>query len=186
MGQCAGELALRNRHLRERPGLHLVRKCPRVPPHSLVQRSRERFERRSVLYPRRRERPLLVAHAAAQTRRRHLIPSGTDSATASSSTPRAASARNCGFTWPSTRRSSSRCSKLRNESGRSRRLSATGYVRMGAGRPAAEIGACTWSPKSTPNGGALFARNSYNTEFADRVAFFDVRRSKPDRNRRSH
>ena len=25
-----------------------------------------------------------------------------------------------------------------------------------------------------PNSGALFARNSYNTEFADRVAFFDV------------
>ncbi len=33
---------------------------------------------------------------------------------------------------------------------------------------------CTWSPKSTPGSGALFARNPYNTEFADRVAFFDV------------
>ncbi len=25
-----------------------------------------------------------------------------------------------------------------------------------------------------PKSGALFARNAYNTEFADRVAFFDV------------
>ena len=51
VGECAGEPALRNRHLGERPGLHLERECPRVPPHSLDQRPRERFERRSLLPP---------------------------------------------------------------------------------------------------------------------------------------
>ena len=35
VGECAGEPALRNRHLGERPCLHLERECPRVPPHSL-------------------------------------------------------------------------------------------------------------------------------------------------------
>ena len=33
---------------------------------------------------------------------------------------------------------------------------------------------CTSSPRSIPNSGALFARNAYNTEFAERVAFLDV------------
>ena len=51
MGKCAGQPALRNRHLRERPGLYLERECPRVPPHSLGERSRERCERRSLLPP---------------------------------------------------------------------------------------------------------------------------------------
>jgi len=63
--------------------------------------------------------------------------------------------------------------KVRNESGRSRRLSATGYVEWVLG---------DLLPKSTmhvvtevdPVSGALFARNPYNTEFADRVAFFHV------------
>ena len=40
VGQCAGESALWNRHLRERPRLHLERERPRIPPHSLAQRSR--------------------------------------------------------------------------------------------------------------------------------------------------
>jgi cellobiose phosphorylase len=63
--------------------------------------------------------------------------------------------------------------KLSNQSGRSRRISATGYVDWVLGDS---------PPKSTmhvvtgiaADGGALLARNSYNTEFADRVAFFDV------------
>jgi len=37
------------RYLRERPGLHLERKCTRVPPHSLDQRPCKRFERGSLL-----------------------------------------------------------------------------------------------------------------------------------------
>jgi len=63
--------------------------------------------------------------------------------------------------------------KIRNESGRNRRLSATGFVEWVLG---------DMSPKTTmhliteidPNSGALFARNPYHTEFADRIAFFDV------------
>ncbi len=51
MGKCAGQPALRNRHLGERRRLYLERECPRVPPHSLGKRSRERCERRSLLYP---------------------------------------------------------------------------------------------------------------------------------------
>ncbi|HEY4689795.1 MAG TPA: glucoamylase family protein, partial [Anaerolineae bacterium] len=63
--------------------------------------------------------------------------------------------------------------KVRNESGRSRRLSATGYAEwvLGALRPKTAMHVIT---ELDPNSGALFARNSYNTEFRDRVAFFDV------------
>ena len=68
VGERAGEPAVRNRRLRKRLRLHLERECPRVPPHSLEQRPRERFERRSLLHPRRRKRALLVAHAAAEPR----------------------------------------------------------------------------------------------------------------------
>jgi cellobiose phosphorylase len=63
--------------------------------------------------------------------------------------------------------------KVRNESGRSRRLSATGYAEwvLGDLRPKTTMHVIT---ELDPNSGALFARNSYNTEFVDRVAFFDV------------
>jgi cellobiose phosphorylase len=63
--------------------------------------------------------------------------------------------------------------KVRNESGRSRRLSATGYAEwvLGNLRPKTAMHVIT---ELDPNSGALFARNSYNTEFTDRVAFFDV------------
>jgi len=63
--------------------------------------------------------------------------------------------------------------KVRNESGRSRRLSATGYAEwvLGDLRPKSTMHVVT---EVDPNSGALFAQNSYNTEFADRVAFFDV------------
>ena len=63
--------------------------------------------------------------------------------------------------------------KVRNESGRSRRLSATGYVEwvLGDLRPKSAMHVVT---EVNPDTGALFARNPYNTEFAGRVAFFDV------------
>ena len=63
--------------------------------------------------------------------------------------------------------------KVRNESGRSRRLSATGYVEwvLGDLRPKSAMHVIT---EMDPNSGALFARNPYNTEFSDRTAFFDV------------
>ena len=63
--------------------------------------------------------------------------------------------------------------KVRNESGRSRRLSATGYAEwvLGDLRPKSTMHVIT---EIDPNSGALFARNPYNTEFRDRTAFFDV------------
>ncbi|NTV03631.1 cyclic beta 1-2 glucan synthetase, partial [bacterium] len=63
--------------------------------------------------------------------------------------------------------------KLRNESGRPRRLSVTGYVEWVIGdlRPKTAMHIVTAIDAGT---GALLARNPYNTEFADRVAFFDV------------
>ncbi len=63
--------------------------------------------------------------------------------------------------------------KVRNESGRSRRLSATGYVEWVLGDLPAKS-AMHVSSEIDAQSGALYARNPYNTEFADRVAFFDV------------
>ena len=62
---------------------------------------------------------------------------------------------------------------IRNESGRSRRLSATGYVEwvLGDLRPKSAMHVNT---EVDPFSGALYARNSYNSEFPERVAFFDV------------
>ena len=63
--------------------------------------------------------------------------------------------------------------KVRNESGRSRRLSATGYAEwvLGDLRSKSAMHVIT---EIDPVSGALFARNPYNTEFPDRTAFFDV------------
>ncbi|MBI5056841.1 MAG: cyclic beta 1-2 glucan synthetase [Nitrospirae bacterium] len=63
--------------------------------------------------------------------------------------------------------------KVRNESGRPRRLSATGYVEwvLGDLRPKTAMHVIT---EINSNSGALFARNPYNMEFPGRVAFFDV------------
>ncbi|HEX7560020.1 MAG TPA: cyclic beta 1-2 glucan synthetase, partial [Usitatibacter sp.] len=63
--------------------------------------------------------------------------------------------------------------KVRNASDRPRRLSATGFVEWVLG---------DLRPKTAPHvtteieakGGAILARNPYNTEFRDRVAFFDA------------
>ena len=63
--------------------------------------------------------------------------------------------------------------KVRNESGRPRRLSATGYVEWVLGDLRAKS-AMHVTTEINPQSGALYARNPYNTEFADRVAFFDV------------
>ncbi len=63
--------------------------------------------------------------------------------------------------------------KLRNGSGRTRRLSATGYVEwvLGDLRPKTAMHVVTAIDAVS---GALFARNGYNSEFEGRVAFFDV------------
>jgi cellobiose phosphorylase len=63
--------------------------------------------------------------------------------------------------------------KVKNESGRSRRLSATGYAEwvLGDLRQKSAMHVVT---EVNPDCGALFARNSYNAEFADRIGFFSV------------
>lgn len=63
--------------------------------------------------------------------------------------------------------------KLRNDSGRPRKLSATGYVEWVLGDLRAKS-AMHVRTEVAPQSGALYARNPYNTEFPDRVAFFDV------------
>ena len=63
--------------------------------------------------------------------------------------------------------------KIRNQSGRSRMLSATGYIEwvLDNNRPKTIMHIQT---EIDPDSGALFAKNPYNTEFNSRVAFFDV------------
>ena len=63
--------------------------------------------------------------------------------------------------------------KVRNSSGRPRRLSATGYWEwvLGDLRPKSLLHVQT---EVDLKSGALIARNPYNTEFADRMAFVDV------------
>ena len=61
--------------------------------------------------------------------------------------------------------------KIRNDSNRVRKLSATGYVEwvLGDLQPKCGMHVVT---EMDPNGGAIFARNAYNTVFAGRMAFF--------------
>jgi cellobiose phosphorylase len=63
--------------------------------------------------------------------------------------------------------------KVRNQSDRSRRLSATGYVEwvLGDLRPKSAMHVVT---EIDSRSGGLFARNPYSTEFGDRIAFFNV------------
>ncbi|MEI7639202.1 MAG: hypothetical protein WCJ37_17960, partial [Syntrophus sp. (in: bacteria)] len=63
--------------------------------------------------------------------------------------------------------------KVRNLSGRSRRLSATGYAEwvLGDLRSKSVMHVIT---EISPLSGALFARNPYNVEFGSRTAFFTV------------
>jgi cellobiose phosphorylase len=63
--------------------------------------------------------------------------------------------------------------KVRNASGRARRLSTTGYVEwvLGDLRPKTAMHVIT---EIEPKSGALFARNAYNAEFPGRVAFLHV------------
>ncbi len=63
--------------------------------------------------------------------------------------------------------------KIRNQSGRSRKLSATGYTEwvLDNNRMKTAIYIHT---EVDPDSGVLFAKNPYNLEFSKRVAFFDV------------
>ncbi len=62
---------------------------------------------------------------------------------------------------------------LRNQSGRTRRLTATGYVEWVLGDLSAKSAMHVVTEIDQPSG-ILFARNGYNSEFAGRIAFFDL------------
>ncbi|HYH44001.1 MAG TPA: cyclic beta 1-2 glucan synthetase, partial [Burkholderiales bacterium] len=62
---------------------------------------------------------------------------------------------------------------IRNESGRTRMLSATGYVEWVLGDTSAKT-AMHVITEIEPSSGAICARNAYNTEFAAKIAFFHV------------
>ncbi|MEO5559764.1 MAG: glucoamylase family protein [Dokdonella sp.] len=62
--------------------------------------------------------------------------------------------------------------RLRNDSGRARKLSVTGYVEWVLGDLAAKTAMHVITEIDAS--GALLARNAYNSEFADLIAFFDV------------
>ncbi|HTH56752.1 MAG TPA: glucoamylase family protein [Cyclobacteriaceae bacterium] len=63
--------------------------------------------------------------------------------------------------------------KIRNQSSRTRKLSATGYIEwvLGDNRMKSAMHMHT---EIDPDSGALFAKNPYSNEFSSRVAFFDV------------
>ncbi len=63
--------------------------------------------------------------------------------------------------------------KVRNQSGRSRKLSATGYIEWVLDNNRTKTGMHIHT-ELDPESGALFAKNTYNTEFNNRVAFFDT------------
>ncbi len=63
--------------------------------------------------------------------------------------------------------------KVRNRSGRERRLSATGYVAWVLG-DVREKSAMHIVTEQDPSSGVLLARNAYSIDFPGRVAFFDV------------
>jgi cyclic beta-1,2-glucan synthetase len=62
---------------------------------------------------------------------------------------------------------------LSNRSGRARRLSATGYLEWVLGDEGSKTRLHVITSVDA-DGGALFARNAYNTDFSGRTAFFDV------------
>ncbi|HEV7231489.1 MAG TPA: glucoamylase family protein [Bacteroidia bacterium] len=63
--------------------------------------------------------------------------------------------------------------KIRNQSGRQRKLSATGYTEwiLGDSKSKTSMHIRT---EVDPDSGAIFAKNPYSTEFSHRVAFFDT------------
>ena len=128
VGQCVGEPALWHRRLRERSRLHVERERPRVPPHALAQRPRDaiRAERPSYLrdeesghfwsptpLPSRGAKPYVSRHGFGYSVFEH-----TEDGISSELWVYVALDASVKFT----------VLKIRNDSGRSRRLSATGYV----------------------------------------------------------
>ncbi len=92
---------------------------------------------------------------------------------------------NCGPTWRWTRRSNSWCSRCATARAGPAgcRSPATGNWCSATGGAKSAMHVVT---ELDPGTGALFARNTYNTEFAERVAFLDASDTTADRHRRPH
>ena len=186
MGERDRQPAVRHRRLRERRRLHLGENAHEFRLTPWHNDPVTRRERRGVLPARRGDRAVLVAHAAAAPRQ--TAPYVTRHGFGYSVFEHAEDGIDSELTVYRRHR---RAGQVLGAEGPQRlgpAAPALGdrLLRMGAGRPARRRRRCTWSPRSTRQTGALFARNPYNTEFAGRVAFFDVDEPSRTRHRRPH
>ena len=176
VGQRAGQSVVRHRRQRKRRRLHLVRKRPLISAHALEQRSGQRRQRRGLLHPRRGDgrfwsptplpargpMPYITRHGFGYS-----IFEYTEDGIATELRIYVATDAPVKFI----------IFKLRNGSGRARRLSVTGFFELVLG-DRREMHALHVVTEVDPKTGALLARNAYNTEFAERVVFLDASESK--------
>jgi cyclic beta-1,2-glucan synthetase len=172
VGQRARERAVRNGGVREWRRIHVERERARVPADSVAQRSRHGCQRRGVLPARRGDRAVLVAVARpAPGEGAYVSRHGFGYSVFEHDT---AGIHSELTVHVATRRPGQVLgAEAPQRFGQTRRLSATGYVEwvLGDLRPKCAMHVTT---EIDPKTGALFARNPFNSEFPDRVAFFDV------------
>ena len=156
-----------------RQRLHLVRQQPRKPAHALVQRSGRRPFRGSALRSRRRHRQALRADGtAASPRHRQSMWHAMDAATAASSTRVMASHSTCCSSCRLTNPIKVSRLRIRNLSGRTRRLTLTAYVEWVLGTSRSATAPYVATEMDTVTGG-MFARNLRSGADAG-VAFTDL------------
>ena len=171
VGQRDRQSAVRHRRLRKRQRLHLGGEQPRVPAHPVAQRSGHRHQRRGDLHPRRGDRAFLVALAAAGRGQNPYVVRHGFGYSIFEYTEDGIVTELCVYVATDAPVKFARL-KITNRSGRPRQLSVTGYWELVLG----ELRDKTLMHVVTeldPVSGALFARNAYSPEFADRVAFVD-------------
>ena len=178
VGERAGQPRVWHRRDRKRGRLYLGRKRPRVSPDNVVQRSRQRTSaaKRSISVTKRpvtsgRPAPLPARGAMPYTTRHGFGYTVFEHAEDGLSSEL--------WTYVAIDAPVKFCRlKIRNSSGRARRLTVTGYVEW-------VLGEQRWKnalhivTELDPQTGAVLARNPYNSEFPERVAFLAV--SEPQR-----
>ena len=172
MGQRAGESEFRNGHLRKRTRLHLERERPRVPAHALAQRSGDRRQREACFLrddetghfwspapmPCRGDGAYVTRHGFGYSVFEHV-----EDGIRSELTVHVAIDAAVKFS----------VLKVRNASGRPRRLSATGYVEWVLGDLQAQDHDARDHRNRREERGAPGAQLLQH-RVPDRVAFFDV------------